>query len=186
MLALCASDDYTIGRERIAGLFSRRRERLFGSSARGIGSRAIGAFIAGTLGGRGGRRWRVLIHMGIYTGKFLGRLHSAHRTAVLWMTGTRPAVVNHENRNRADNRWTNLCPSSTEATRAIKVCPGPIAAGRPEFTNLERAWIARCGTNIWASLMISMRLAAERLAEQAERGFNPNHGAAAPHRDAHA
>lgn len=38
-----------------------------------------------------------------------GRLYSAHRLAVLYMTGAMPAAdVDHINNDRSDNRWSNL------------------------------------------------------------------------------
>lgn len=37
-----------------------------------------------------------------------GESYSAHRLAFLIMTGSCPDVVDHRNRNRADNRWDNL------------------------------------------------------------------------------
>jgi hypothetical protein len=41
--------------------------------------------------------------------RFQGKLHYVHRLAWLWMTGVWPAqVLDHENRNRQDNRWENL------------------------------------------------------------------------------
>ncbi len=38
-----------------------------------------------------------------------GRLYLAHRLAVLYVTGSWPSnLIDHENLNRSDNRWTNL------------------------------------------------------------------------------
>jgi len=37
-----------------------------------------------------------------------GKNYYAHRLAVLYMTGCLPEITDHINRNRSDNRWTNL------------------------------------------------------------------------------
>lgn len=50
-----------------------------------------------------------LHHTGYIRVKVLDREYKAHRLAWLYVTGAWPAVeVDHDNRIRADNRWTNL------------------------------------------------------------------------------
>ncbi len=40
--------------------------------------------------------------------RFDGKDFLAHRIIWLWMTGEWPEVIDHKNRDRCDNRWTNL------------------------------------------------------------------------------
>jgi hypothetical protein len=110
-------------------------------------------------------------------GKLLGRLHSAHRTAVLWMTGTRPAVVDHENRNRADNRWTNLCPSSTEANARNRSLSRLNRSGQTGVYRSGTAWAAKIQSEYLGSFSDFDEACAERRIEQIERGFSETHGA---------
>ena len=54
--------------------------------------------IAGTLDG----------HTGYIRIRINGKGYYAHRLAFLYMTGSMPKIVDHDNRVRDDNRWENL------------------------------------------------------------------------------
>lgn len=41
-------------------------------------------------------------------GSILGKQYSAHRIIWLWKTGDWPKEIDHENKNKQDNRWINL------------------------------------------------------------------------------
>lgn len=63
-----------------------------------IGNRVIVGSTAGHLATGG------YIQIRIY-----GTLYYGHRLAFLYMTGAWPTnIIDHDNRNRADNRWANL------------------------------------------------------------------------------
>ncbi|SKB62462.1 HNH endonuclease [Sphingopyxis flava] len=50
---------------------------------------------------------------GYWAIKVCGRMYKAHRLAHLLMTGKwPPSEIDHKNRNRSDNRWSNLRPCS--------------------------------------------------------------------------
>lgn len=67
-----------------------------------LSNRAIAGNVAGSL--RNDGYWRIRVD---------GRLYGAHRLAVLYMTGEWPeADVDHEDRNRANNRWLNIRPGT--------------------------------------------------------------------------
>lgn len=52
---------------------------------------------AGSLSGNGYRQISLF-----------GRNYAEHRLAFLWMTGAIPTLIDHQNGDKADNRWANL------------------------------------------------------------------------------
>jgi hypothetical protein len=58
----------------------------------------------------GGKNSQGYIKIGV-----CGRIYSAHRLAFVFMGAPLPVSVDHINRDRADNRWENLRPSSPQA-----------------------------------------------------------------------
>jgi len=55
---------------------------------------------------------------GYYTVGIYGKMHTVHRIIWLMMTGSFPdATIDHINRDRSDNRWSNLRPATISQQR---------------------------------------------------------------------
>lgn len=73
------------------------------------------------LGRRAGYKAGGLWNTGYVRIKILGETHCAHRLAWLWMTGEWPASeIDHVNRHRDDNRWSNLRLATTSQNHGNK------------------------------------------------------------------
>lgn len=72
-----------------------------------------------------------------------GKRYFAHRLAWFYMTGTWPSKeIDHKNRVRNDNTWTNL----REATRSMQNRNKANSSwGLPNITWQHRAWCVRLG-----------------------------------------
>ena len=90
----------------------------------------------------------------------------------------------HENRDPADNRWDNLRPSTDLKNARNKSLRRDNSSGQVEVRQSGASWIAQIGDDYLGSFSSFDEAQAERLAEQAERGFAQGHGA--PRKDAHA
>jgi hypothetical protein len=82
--------------------------------------------------------------------QFKGCRDYAHRLAVLYMTGEMPkALVDHANRDKADNRWSNLRPAS-KSQNAINNGKKAIRSSRYRGVSLDRKrdkWLAKIKAN---------------------------------------
>lgn len=115
-----------------------------------------------------------------------GQPYQAHRLAFLYMTGSFPSdLVDHDNRNRLDNRWVNLVdatPVSNARNAKLSVTNTSGCTGVYWDTD-KGAWCAvimvnqrsiRLGKFDDMGSAVAARKAAERL-----YSFHPNHGIAA-------
>jgi len=70
----------------------------------------------------------------------------AHRLAFIYMTGSCPALVDHIDQNKGNNRWANL----RAATKSVNALNSTLAANPNEFRGVSwhrdgRKWQAHCG-----------------------------------------
>ena len=110
--------------------------------------------------------------------KILGRLYRAHRIAWLWVHGTKPVVVEHRNHDRGDFRLSNLKAGTTLTNARDKLRRADNTSGQTGVRKSRTSWIVQIQDEYLGSFSDFDEACAERLAEQAERGFAPNHGAA--------
>jgi len=104
---------------------------------------ALGRVKAGDIAG-------VLHHDGYILIKTGGKMYLAHRLAWLYKTGCWPAdMVDHINRNKADNRWCNL----REATRSQNAQNAGLQINNSsgvrgvDWCKQEGKWRVRCTLN---------------------------------------
>lgn len=92
----------------------------------GSGGKYKAGSIAGTKGRHGGGYIEITI---------LGQLFKAHRLAWLYMTGEFPkSQIDHINRDRADNRWSNLREATLQQNLKNKTCYKSNTTGCPGVT----------------------------------------------------
>lgn len=122
---------------------------------------------------------------GYLTGRLLGQSCRAQRVAWKWMTGDEPEVIDHQNGNRADNRWANLRGTDSLGNRlnARKYVTNKTGQMGVNQRARDGRWVATIkyarrpiflGAFDAFSDAVDARKAAER-----ELGFHPNHGRAA-------
>ena len=112
-----------------------------------------------------------------------GKVHFAHRLAVLIMTGSLPTeVVDHINGNGMDNRWVNLrCVSHQENHRNTKIRKNNTSGMMGVAYIAERnRWVARINVNgagkhlgYFEDVKDAKRA---RKAAECRFGFHANHG----------
>ena len=96
---------------------------------------------AGTVAG-------TLHHEGYIQIKYNGGFYGAHRLAFLYVTGSFPVLVDHKDRDRANNAWSNL----RSASHQQNVCNASIRSDNPSGTKGIRLrpsgkWQARVALN---------------------------------------
>jgi len=112
-----------------------------------------------------------------------GKLHYAHRLAILYMTGVMPPeLVDHDNRVKSDNRWDNLkdaTPTQNMQNTAMSKnnTSGVTGVG---WDKAKKAWCASITVNykkLFLGYFDDIPAATEvRLAAEHLHGFHPNHG----------
>ncbi|MGO9846052.1 MAG: HNH endonuclease signature motif containing protein [Methylocella sp.] len=110
-------------------------------------------------------------------GKIFGRPHRAHRVIYFWMTGRWPPVVDHENHDRGDNRWTNLRPATALANARNRSLNSNNTSGfcGVHFQN-DAGYVAAIQGEYLGSFENLEEAVAVRKAAQCERGFAKGHG----------
>jgi hypothetical protein len=110
-------------------------------------------------------------------GRLLGRRYAAHRLIFFWMTGRWPLIVDHIDHDRTNNKWENLRDVSAEENARNKARRSDNRSGQTGVRKSGTSWIAQIGSDYLGSFSDFDEAVAERLAEQAERGFSDTHGA---------
>lgn len=114
--------------------------------------------------------------------RVLGRKFMAHQLAYVYMTHVWPTQVDHDNRNRSDNRWCNLSESSDVHNRKNQSLRKTNNTGMAGviWDDKRQRYVVRVTNNykqIWLGQFKTL-LAAEyaRHAANLEYGFSHNHG----------
>ncbi|RWK39229.1 HNH endonuclease signature motif containing protein [Mesorhizobium sp.] len=112
------------------------------------------------------------------------RTHHAHRMIWLWMTGETPEQIDHQNHNRADNRWENLRATTAAGNRKNQSRSRANTSGVTGVYWYKRdsKWQARIkadGVDLHLGYFADKTdaIAARKRAE-AKFGFHENHGSA--------
>lgn len=107
------------------------------------------------------------------------RIYQAHRLAFLYMIGRMPnADVDHINRNRLDNRWSNLREATRAENHANKGLTKRNKSGFKgvSWSKSQRKWaaqICRNRRNRYIGFYDTKEAAAKAYAEAAEETFGP-------------
>lgn len=106
-----------------------------------------------------------------------GGTYRASRLAFLYMTGSFPeALADHENRDRADNRWANIRPATNSQNCANRLVPNKTGfkgviyrASRDAY----EAYLKKDGINRFLGYFKTAREAGEAYAVAARETFGP-------------
>lgn len=124
---------------------------------------------------------------GYITVRVAGVLYYAHRLAVLYMTGTWPVgLVDHNNRVRHDNRWSNLKLATAQENQrnAGKSKNNTSGVTGVIWDRRRKRWFAQITIDRKSRFLgyfddISSAALARKAAE-CVHNFHPNHGTTAP------
>jgi hypothetical protein len=111
-------------------------------------------------------------------------LHLAHRIAWLFAYGTRPAIIDHLDHDRRNNRLCNLQAGTVLDNNRNKSLNGNNTTGHVGIYESEFSFIVMIQGRYLGSFDSYEEAAAVRQAAQAAAGFSDGHGA--PREDAHA
>ena len=129
---------------------------------------------AGSIAGaRGGLYVRIVVNK---------KKYAAHRLAFLYMTGSMPGKVDHEDGNKQNNIWTNLRDTTTSENNKNKSQAQNNTSGCTGVAYVKHIskWQAKIGVN-YKSINLgffvneSDAIAARKTAE-VKYGFHRNHG----------
>ena len=112
-----------------------------------------------------------------------GILHYAHRLAFLYMTGSWPThLVDHDNHNRSDNRWSNLKQADTvQNQRNCSLSRNNISGiNGVHWEKRRQKWRAVISVNYTNKFLGDFSELADAIAARQAantlHGFHPNHG----------
>lgn len=127
---------------------------------------------AGTLDTRG---YRVISVAG-------KRNQKEHRLAYLYMTGSIPRMIDHDNGRKDDNSWGNICPTdplrnNRNAARRRDNSSGLTGV---HWCSRRNRWVVQAGTSrgrVQKTFKDLLGAACFRKSLQIQEGYHPNHGA---------
>lgn len=120
---------------------------------------------------------------GYFMGSMFGQIYLAHRVIYAWMTGEWPeAHIDHINRTKQDNRWSNLRPVTASQNhmnrdKSVRNTSGHTGVYWHKGAKKWMAYIKKNGAmkNLGVYLDKGDAIAARKNAER-EYGFHESHG----------
>lgn len=125
----------------------------------------------------------ITIKDGYRRGKIFGKVFGAHRVIWKMITGDEPAIIDHINGDKVDNRFENLrSVASVDNQRNMKKYKNnQSGVSGVTFCRQDGVWRARIGIGageekcLGSYSSLEEAVAARRVAE-VELGYHPNHG----------
>jgi len=110
------------------------------------------------------------------------KMYKAHRLAYLYMTGSIPPEVDHDNRNCIDNSWNNLNAATHSSNQRNQSVPSNNTSGTMGVGWHKQSQRWRAGINVLSGRKhlgnFKCKTAAilARKAAEIAHNFHPNHG----------